>query len=208
MNLLKMLGSARRLLITASVVVACLAALPVRAETVHDIDPLDNAVFVFGGRFHSQYFQWGFVPMFATYENNFLLGAGYQHFFLSGNNVRIGGEVGAALRFGDSTSQEVWAGIVGRYDGFVLGNVRVSPAFTFGLSYETGTVGIEGTRQAMYGGDPTILFYMGPELNLSWADNPNFEVFWRIQHRSGAWGTVGNFSDGANATTVGLRWHF
>lgn len=181
-------------------------------HSVSDIDPInDNAVFVFGGRFHTRYFQWGFVPFATNYEDNYVLGAGYQHFFLNlDNDVRIGGEVGIAGRFGsDRPSGEVWAGIVTRYDGWTFDNIRISPSLTFGLSAETGTVGWEAHHVSEWtGGDATLLFYLSPELNFSSVDNPNIDYFWRIQHRSGAWGTLGNMGDGANATTVGIRYHF
>ncbi|HEY4200453.1 MAG TPA: hypothetical protein VGM83_07805 [Devosiaceae bacterium] len=183
-----------------------------QAQTVASVSPIDDdAVFVFGGRFQTKYFEWSLLPLWTTYEDNFVLGGGYQHFFLDNDNgIRLGGEVGVAGRFGSTDpTGELWAGLVVRYDGWKLGNAMISPSLTFGLSAETGTVGIEKRHEHEWpGGDASLLIYLGPELNLSFADNPNIDYFWRIQHRSGAWGTVGNMGDGANATTVGIRYHF
>jgi len=169
-----------------------------------------QTVFVFGGRYYSQYIEYGINPFNPTYENNYVVGAGYQRFLPgSWHSWKLGVEVGLAARLGDATSAEMWAGGVARFDGIVLGNVRISPAITLGISAESGVVGVEAEHAAeVGGGDPALLFYMGPEINLSWADNPNLEVFWRIHHRSGAWNTLGNMQDGANATTVGLRYKF
>ena len=172
----------------------------------------DKAVFVFGGRFHTQHMEDilnPLGPLGLTYENNFIVGAGYQQFFLNWpQDVHIGLEAGLAGRIGESSPTfETWAGVVARYDGFVIGNkVRISPSLTFGLSAETGPVGVETLRKQLDRGDPTVLFYIGPEISVSTLDNPNFEVFTRVQHRSGAWGRLGGMGDGANASVLGLRW--
>lgn len=181
----------------------------IAGDTVGSINPLDdNAVFVFGGRYYEETFFTGARPWGVNYENNYVLGGGYQHFWLTHpTGLRIGGEVGAAIRGGDSFSAEAWAGVVARYDGLVIGDtVRISPAVTFGLTAETAPVGIEVLNRG--DGDSTLLFYIGPEINVSLVDHPDTEVFWRIHHRSGAWGTLGNMADGANATSFGVRWKF
>ncbi len=166
-------------------------------------------VFVLGGRFHDNYFQYGFVPFLPSYEDNYLIGVGYQHFFLNlPADISFGAEVGVDARFGSlPMSAELWGGFVARYDGLTLGNVRISPALTLGLSAETGRVQSEN-KFANPDSNTALLFYIGPELNFSFVDHPNTEVFWRIQHRSGAWNTIGDIGDGANATTVGVRFHF
>lgn len=171
----------------------------------------DNNVFVFGGQFHDNYFQYGFVPFLPTYEDNYLIGVGYQHFFFHlPNDFNLGTEIGIDGRFGDSPgSAEVWAGVVGRYDGWNIGNLHIAPAVTFGFSAETGEVGIERQRVAQAGhANSSLLFFIGPELDFSTVQNPNVEAFWRIQHRSGAWGTLGGMGDSANASAIGLRFHF
>ncbi|CDP50505.1 hypothetical protein [Paradevosia shaoguanensis] len=199
-----------RLLAAVSAGFLALLTVPaVAGNSVGSINPLDDqAIFVFGGRYYEETFFTGMQPWAVTYENNFVLGGGYQQFWLNHpTGLRIGGEAGAALRMGDSFSGEAWAGIVARFDGLVLGDtVRIAPSVTFGLTAETAPVGIEAGNRG--GGDSTLLFYIGPELNVSWVDHPETEVFWRIHHRSGAWGTLGNMADGANASSFGVRWKF
>jgi len=170
----------------------------------------DRNVFFFGGRFSDQYFEFSLNPFTVSYEDNHVLGAGYQQFFLGGaNGPRLGLEAGTSLRFGNQTSGELWGGLVGRYDGlFVTDAIRFSAAITVGLSVTTGTIGIERDREVEMGGDSSLLYYLGPELSLAPTDNPNLELFWRIHHRSGGWETLGDMRDGANATALGVRVSF
>ncbi|MHB1102698.1 MAG: hypothetical protein ACYC0C_07990 [Devosia sp.] len=49
--------------------------------------------------------------------------------------------------------------------------------------------------------------YLGPELNLSLVEQPNWEIFWRLQHRLGGYGWIANI-DGSNAVTGGFRYKF
>src|SRR5690606_34079032 len=117
-------------------------------------------------------------------------------------DIRFGAEVGLAGRFGyDGMSAEVWAGVFGRYDGFVVGNFRISPALTVGLSAATGTQGFEGQRIAAWGRDVPVLVYLGPEFIFSLVDQPQWEAFTRFQHRSGAYGLIADL-DASNAVTV------
>lgn len=197
-----------------STLLALLAVLPFALGAAHGAEgQADSAAFVFGGRYHTENMEDLLTfagPFGVDYEDNYVIGAGYQQFFLEGNDFRLGVEAGIAVRMGNNVSGEAWAGAVGRYDGWVIGDsVRISPAFTFGLSTITNKMdGVEGVRADSHGSDARPLFYLGPEINLSWADNPNTEVFFRVQHRSGAWGTLSNMGDGANASTVGMRWHW
>lgn len=170
----------------------------------------DQSVFFFAGRLTGEFFDHSLVPFATNYEDNFVGGVGYQKFlFEPFNNLHLGVEVGLAGRFGQSFSGEAWAGLVTRYDGFVINDfVRISPSITFGLSTVTNTIGIEGTRHAQHGGNPHLLFFMSPEFSFTLMDHPEHEVFYRLHHRSGAWGTLGGFADGANAHTVGYRFNF
>ena len=173
-------------------------------------DTPDEAVFAFAGRYTSAYFDRSFVPFSAAYENNFVLGGGYQRFFAEPlPDWHLGAEVGVALRGGVVVSSEIWAGAVARYDGFHLGeNLRISPSFTFGLSAVSNPIGIEADRAQARHADPTVLFFLAPEVSLATMDNPDTEFFLRLHHRSGAWGTLGDMADGANAQVVGIRHRF
>lgn len=172
----------------------------------------DRTVFIFTGRYHTGHIEHNVIPpgpLGLDYEDNYVAGGGVQQFQPDddGKGVRIGWEGGAAIRTGESTSGEAWTGVVGRVDGMHIGPVNVSPAVTFGVSAVTDTIGIETERTAD-GSNPHLLFYIAPEINLSLGDNPDTEVFVRLQHRSGAWGTLNGMGDGHNANAVGIRWRF
>lgn len=168
----------------------------------------DDAVFFFGGRFHKDWFGDGFQPWSVDWDDTYLVGAGYQRTFFDYKDIRIGGELGLAGRFApDGSSAELWAAIYGRYDGFVLGNFRMSPLFSVGLSYATGTQGYEAQRMAAWGENEPLLIYLGPEIAFSLVDQPQWEVFTRFHHRSGGFGLIADI-DASNVITGGMRYKF
>lgn len=167
-------------------------------------EPMDEAFFGFAGRMMAEVYN-----PFGGYEDNYYLGGGYQRLWGDYDGFRFGGEVGLTGRFGPENSLEGWAGVVGRYDWRVFDLFRLGVSMTFGVSAVTGTaVGRERDSQAFHGGNATVLFYMGPEINLSLIDQPELEVFVRLHHRSGAWETLGGMAAGADAGVAGVRWHF
>ncbi|HEY0033567.1 MAG TPA: hypothetical protein VGB81_09900 [Devosia sp.] len=173
--------------------------------------PSNNSnVFVFGGVYSSQSIGETFNILGTDYQDAYILGGGYQRFFLGGESgFRVGLEGGVALREGPDVSGEAWAGVVLRSDGFIQNEqAKISASVTGGLSLITNPLDVEVAREISRNGDATFLFYMAPELSISTPDNPNVEAFWRLQHRSGGWNTLGNMGEGANANTIGLRWKF
>ncbi|HEV7292712.1 MAG TPA: hypothetical protein VGN79_10365 [Devosia sp.] len=197
-----------RLRLSAAVVVSAMSLTPVSAQEA--VDQRDQAVFFFGGRFTDQYFEYSFAPFTVSYEDNYVVGAGYQEFFLGNRGgLMLGAELGVAGRFGDRTSTELWGGVVARADNLLATqDFGVSFSLTTGLSVASDTIGIESPRELESGGDTTLLFYLGPEVSVNVAQLPDTEFFWRIHHRSGAWKTLGGMQDGANATVLGVRWKF
>lgn len=220
----------------AAALLLALCTTPVLAQSAGDslfdpapTDSWDRDVFVFGGPFHSGYFTQSFTLWNASWEPNLFVGGGYQQFFTRWGWMRLGAEGGVGLRFntnGDTSfatpgggtgsypplSGEVWAGAVARFDGVDIGPVHVTPALTAGVSAVTGLIGAEAEREAAHpfdrlGTGGRFLFYLGPELDFSLASNPNVEVFWRAQHRSGGFSTLMDL-DGSNADTVGVRFKF
>src|SRR5688572_20797491 len=92
---------------------------PVFAAPLDDV-PNQN-VFIMGGTFISGYVQDTFAFWDDHYEENYFGGVGYQYFFQNyPEGVRIGAEVGLGLRLGESSSAELWAGLVARYEAFRL----------------------------------------------------------------------------------------
>src|SRR5690606_7626497 len=171
---------------------AIAVALPAFAQTDTSIPPdEDQKIFVFGGRMGASTMDGMLFPFTAEYEDAIILGGGYQQFFAEPfEDFKVGLEVGAAIRTGVETTGELWGGVVGRYDGWVIeDSLRISPSLTFGISTVTGTMGAEARREQADGLPGDILFYLSPEISFASMDNPQSEVYWRLHHRSGAWNT-------------------
>lgn len=197
---------------TAAFLACALAIGPAHAADLFAPRPvspelLTQNIFLFGGPSVDDNIEDAANPFTADYEDNVVVGGGYQRFFYESLDISIGAEAGLAGRFGDKSSAEFWGGVVGRFDGLVLfDTLKIAPAFTFGLSAITDTMaGREERLEDRADGDATLLFYLGPELNFSLAAYPNVEVFWRLHHRSGAWETLGDMKGAANANVFGAR---
>jgi hypothetical protein len=65
------------------------------------------------------------------------------------------------------------------------------PAFVFGLSAISNPTGQEGLHQIDHKGGAMVLFYLGFDLAFALANSPNTELLFRVQHRSGGYGTLG-----------------
>lgn len=168
----------------------------------------DEAVFFFGGRFHKEWFVDSLHPWNVNWDDTYIAAVGYQKTLFDWKDLRAGVEVGLAGRFApNGSSAEVWAAVYARYDGFVVGNFRFTPLFSIGLSAATGTQGFEGQRIAEWGKPVPVLVYLGPEFAFSLVDQPQWEVFTRFQHRSGAYGLIADL-DASNAVTAGIRYKF
>lgn len=168
---------------------------------------LDESVFVMGGPFTRANFGETFSLWDNEYEQNFVVGAGYQRFLYTNGAFGLGVEAGFGLRAGEDTSAEVWAAGVARLTNFDIGALNITPSVIFGLSATTGMVGVEAERVAELGREVPVLFYFTPEIAVSSDTNPNWEAFARIQHRSGGFGTIAKI-DASNAPVVGFRYKF
>ncbi len=200
-------------LLAGALILGTALSFPAHAQAPADMEQptgSNSNVFVFGGIYSSESIGETFNLIGTDYQDAYVLGGGYQHFFLGQENgFQAGLEGGVALRKGPDVSGEAWAGIVLRSDGFIRNeHVKISASVTGGLSLITNPLDVEVAREISRDGDSTFLFYMAPELSISAADNPDMEVFWRLQHRSGGWNTLGHMGEGANANTIGLRWKF
>lgn len=185
----------------------CLALACTPALGQAPADSSEQNVFVMGGPFAKGFFGDTFLFWQDHYESNIFLGAAYQRFFYEYQSFQLGLEAGIGLRLGAPNSAEFWGGAVARLTRFTFGDIAVTPSITFGLSVVTDTIGVETDRAATLGHDVPVLYYLSPEIAFSHVDNPEWEVFGRIQHRSGGFGTIADI-DGSNAAVVGLRYKF
>lgn len=164
--------------ITAIALAASVFALPAFAQ---DAENRDRNVFILGGPMGAGGMGEMLDPFNVRYENAIVLGVGYQQFFFEPlDHFRVGLEIGSAVRAGtERTTGEIWGGVVGRYDGLVLGDgLRISPSLTFGVSVVDDTMGVEAWREDHDGLPGDVLFYLSPEISLSSAENPDTELFW------------------------------
>lgn len=146
----------------------------------------------------------------VEYERNAILGGGYQFYPYSIGNVKLGGEIGIAARFGRGFTGEVWAGPVARYEQIKLGErLFITPSFTAGLSLVNDAQrGREREQEIKDDGNANVLFYLGPEINVSFSEDSSTEFFWRLHHRSGGGKTLGNMKGATNANVFGVRYKF
>jgi len=169
-----------------------------------------EAIFGFGGVLTKEDMLKSAALVPVEYEKNAILGGGYQFYPYRIGNVKLGGEIGVAVRFGKGFTGEVWAGPVARYDKIRLGErLFVSPSFTAGLSLVSDAQpGRERQEEIKDNGNANVLFYLGPEINVSFSEEPSTEFFWRLHHRSGGGKTLGNMKGATNANVFGVRYKF
>ncbi len=167
-----------------------------------------DSILVFGDAFSKGNLQESFNP-FHPHERNYLVGIAYARDFVHlGAGFNLGGEIGYAARFGeDRGSSELWAGPALRHRGFRIGNLfTLSPALVLGFSAVTAPIGIETDREVKHGGTASVLFRFSPEFAFRFDAWRNFELVYRIHHRSGLYGVIGDLREGSNAHVIGLRW--
>lgn len=169
-----------------------------------------EAIFGFGGVLTKEDMLKSAALFPVEYERNAILGGGYQFYPYRIGNVKLGGEIGVAARFGKGFTGEVWVGPVARYEQIRLGErLFITPSFTAGLSLVTDAQrGREREQEIKDDGNANVLFYLGPEINVSFSEDSSTEFFWRLHHRSGGGKTLGNMKGATNANVFGVRYKF
>jgi hypothetical protein len=201
---------------------------PLTLFTLADQPALKQSVFLFAGRTNSgnlkDTFAFGIGAPGIQFYDNYIVGGAYQRdFFQFNSGLLIGAEVGLADRFGrykiccdaitysDGVMQsvELWGGASFRFEGIALfDTVRIAPGFVFGLSAVSSPIGQEALHQIDHEGSAKVLFYLGFDLTFALANFPNTELVFRVQHRSGGYGTLGAMKEGNNANVIGIRQRF
>lgn len=169
-----------------------------------------KAIFGFGGALTKEDMLKSAALFPVEYERNAILGGGYQFYPYRIGNVKLGGEIGVAARFGKGFTGEVWVGPVARYEQIRLGErLFITPSFAAGLSLVTDAQrGREREQEIKDDGNANVLFYLGPEINVSFSEDSSTEFFWRLHHRSGGGKTLGNMKGATNANVFGVRYKF
>ena len=76
------------------------------------------------------------------------------------------------------------------------------------MSFISNPIAQEGEHQITHRGSAKMLFYLSFDLAFALASLPDTELVFRVQHRSGAYGTLGAMKEGNNANVVGIRQRF
>ena len=127
-----------------------------------------EAIFGFGGVLTKEDMLKSAALIPVEYEKNAILGGGYQFYPYSLGNVRLGGEIGIAARFGKGFTGEVWAGPVARYEQIRLGerlfisvktvSVHVSAVLRkLGVSTRTEAALVQKNRQFRVPAQPAVV---------------------------------------------------
>ncbi len=170
----------------------------------------EQSLYAFAGRYTTETTSDSAIPFQADYENSYVLGGAYaRDAYEPGWSTVIGWELGGAVRAGERWSGEVWVGPTIRHRGLpVFGVALLKPAVTVGFSAVDRSIGEERDREARNDRDATLLYYFGPELAFSVPRHPQWELVYRLHHRSGGNRTLGDMGEGHNASTLGLRRRF
>jgi hypothetical protein len=166
-----------------------------------------DSIFFFGG-VHSTGNLGQSLNPFDRHDDSYLVGAAYARDLVPlGAHLVLGGEIGAAARFGNRGSAEFWGGPSMRLHPIPIGDtIAIAPALVVGLSAVTEPNDIERRREIQRNGNATLLFYLAPEIALLIKQWPNLEIVYRLHHRSGLLGTLGHLEEGSNAHVLGVRW--
>lgn len=169
-----------------------------------------EAIFGFGGALTKEDMLKSAALFPVEYERNAILGGGYQFYPYHIGNVKLGGEIGVAARFGKGFTGEVWVGPVARYEQIRLGErLFITPSFTMRPQPCHGcAAGPRARTGNQDDGNANVLFYLGPEINVSFSEDSSTEFFWRLHHRSGGGKTLGNMKGATNANVFGVRYKF
>ncbi len=171
---------------------------------------LKNRFCIFSGQFTTNNMGRSANPIDSDYEDYYLTAAAYGREILTFQELMSAGlEIGVARRYGKGVKgSEVW-GAIFLLQGLPLGCWgKISPGLAAGFSFVDKSLGVERQREKRNGGKAAFLFYLGPEIAFSVTDFPNWEVVYRLHHRSGGNGTLGDFREGYNANTIGIRYNY
>ncbi len=122
--------------------------------------------------------------------------------------VDVEPEIGLGQRFGEQAETEVWGAFFFRYRGFPWDDrIVTTMAISTGLNYASDISEKEQDR-AKDGEGARVMHFFSPEITFALPQAPQYEVLFRVHHRSGVFGLVSDAWGGAQYGTIGLRWRF
>lgn len=122
--------------------------------------------------------------------------------------VDVEPEIGVGQRFGEQDETEVWGAFFFRYHGFPWDRYLVNTiAVSTGLNYASGISDREQSRARDHEGDQLMHFF-APEITFASPRAPQYELVFRMHHRSGVFGLVSSAWGGAQYGAIGFRVRF
>jgi hypothetical protein len=122
-----------------------------------------------------------------------------------GDALRVSAEATVARHIGYNRFTELSTAVMGRWD--LLPWDRFFPSsisFGEGISYTTEVPGLERRKNDEVARFLNLLIW---ELAYHPRDRPRWDVYGRIHHRSGVWGTYSGVTAGSNFLGLGVRYY-
>ncbi len=183
----------------------------------------DCAIQVFGGRILrtsmlSIYGIKKFEPLWKWDwgREGILAGAISRRLVSFGDLVDIEVEAGLAKRFGDADQAEFWSSLNYRWKAFPWNDtIYTTAAMSAGVSFATGISDHERNSGDRNGRGSRFLFYLSPEITFAHPERKDWELLFRIHHRSGGriffgkkFKLFNSVDGGSSYGTLGIRHRF
>ncbi len=171
------------------------------------------SLLLFGGQLSGNAFGRTLNPTSqAKRLNIYFSGAAFNRNLYGGNYFDIEAEAGLGYQYSSTVSgnnsPQVWGALYLRYKKFPWNKfIHTTVAMNTGLSYSFEKTAFEAA-EGRADGTQHLLHYLAPEITFSLPEHRDWELVFRLHHRSGIYGILGCSSCGTNFVTVGVRKHF
>lgn len=144
------------------------------------------------------------------FENENIYGLAFsKRLWTLWNVIHIEPEVGLAYRTGAEEAYEVWGVFYFRFEDFPWKNkLYTSVGISTGFSYASSVTELERRRARGSETGSKFLHYLSPEISFALPKYQQYELVFRMHHRSGGYGTINDTYGGAQYGTIGLRVSF
>jgi hypothetical protein len=142
----------------------------------------------------------------------YFTGAALSRILYSNTYINIEAEGGLGYQYSSAisgnNSPQVWGALYLRYKYFPWNKfIYTTVAINTGLNYSFKKTAYE-TGQDANDGTSNLLHYLAPEITFSLPKRRDWELVFRLHHRSGIYGALGCDTCGSNMVTFGVRKRF
>ena len=185
------------------------AAMPAWAAPPEGAPRRDNGVAILAGIFSPDVFSdIVSTPWDTRTDSIYLLSGSYNRRLTTVlDHLDIEVEGGIGRRFGDNNSAEAYAALGLRWRQFPWNDFLTTSfaVYPIGPSYVANLSPAEVSKD---GRSAHWLNYFSIELTFAAPSTPQFEVLFRLHHRSGVFGLIEGSTNGADFLSVGARYRF